>query len=61
MLEFPWDLDLGSLRRVAPIEVTADSWSTIPILDFLSMDPLAMPAWNEEREVNVPQTEASDN
>ena len=60
-LGFPWDLDLGSLHRVAPIEVTADRWSTIPDLDFLSMDPLAMPAWDEAREVKVSQPEASYN
>ena len=60
-LEFLRVPDLGSLHRVAPIEVTANRWSTIPNLDFLSMDPLAMPGWNEEREVKVPQLEASYN
>jgi hypothetical protein len=58
-LEFPWVLGLGSLRPVAPIEVTADRWSTSPSLVFPSMDPVIMPAWKEVREVNVPQPEAS--
>jgi hypothetical protein len=36
-----------------------DRWSTTSSLVFPSMDPLAMPAWDEEREVKVPQPEAS--
>ena len=60
-LELSWDPDQGFLHREAPIEVTADRWDTILDLDFLSMDPSAMPAWNEVREVKVPQPEASYN
>jgi hypothetical protein len=57
-LEFPWVPGLGSLHPVAPIEVTADRWSTTSSLLFPSMDPLVMPACNKEREVKVPQPEA---
>ena len=60
-LESPWVPDLGSLHCVAPVEVTADRWSTTSSLVVPSMDPLAMPAWNEEREVRVSQPEASYN
>jgi len=58
-LEYHCDLGLGSLRPVAPKAVTVDRWSTTSGLVFTSMDPLAMPAWNEEREVWVPQPKAS--
>ena len=58
-LEFAWVPDLGSLHHLAPIELTADRWSTTSSLVVPSMDLLDMPAWNEEREVKVPQPEAS--
>ena len=58
-LGYPCDLDMGSLHPVAPKEVTADRWHTMSSLVFPSMGPLAMPAWNEEREVWVPQPKAS--
>jgi hypothetical protein len=51
--EYPCDLGLGSLRPIAPKEVTANRWSTASRLVF-SMGPLAMPNWDEEREVKVP-------
>ena len=57
--EYPWDLDLGSLHPVAPMEAIADRWVTTSSLVFPSTDPLAMREWNEVREVNVPQPEAS--
>ena len=60
-LEFPWAPDLGSLRPVAPIGVTADRWSGDSSLVFPLMDPLAVPAWNGEIEVKVPQSDASHN
>jgi len=53
------DLGVGSLHPVAPKEVTADRWSTASSLVSPSMDPLAVPAWDEEREVRLPQPEAS--
>ena len=53
-LDFPWVPDLDSLHRMASSEVIADRWSNNPGLVFPSMDPLAMPEWNEEREVKVP-------
>ena len=59
--EFFWDPDLSSLHPLAPIKGTADKWSTTPSLVFPSMDPLAIPEWNEEKEVKVPQLEASSN
>ena len=57
------DRGLGSLHPVAPKEVTADRWSTTLSLvsPAISMDPLAVPAWNEEREVRLPRPEASCN
>ena len=58
-LEFSWVPNLGSLHPVAPIELTADRSSTTSLLVFPPMDPLDMPVWNEEREVKVPQPEAS--
>ena len=60
-LESPWIPDLGSLDSMAPIEVTADRWTTTSSLVVPSMDPLAMLAWNEAREVKVSQPEASYN
>jgi len=62
-LEYSCDLGLGSLGPVAPKEVTADRWSTTLSLvsPSISMDPLAVPAWNEEREVRLPRPEASYN
>ena len=59
--EFPWRPDLGSLRPVAPMGVTADRWSADSSLVFPSMNPLAIPAWNREIEVKVPQPEAIHN
>ena len=53
-LEFPWAPDLGSLRPVASMGVTADRWSADSSLVFPSMDPFAVPAWNGEIEVKVP-------
>jgi len=50
-LEYLCGLGLGSLHPVAPKAVTVDRCSTTSGLVFTSMDPLAMPAWNEEREV----------
>jgi hypothetical protein len=58
-IEYPWVLDLGFLDPVAPMEVTADRWSTTSNLGFPSMDPLAVRSWNEVRMANVPQPEAS--
>jgi len=55
------DLGVGSLHPVAPKEVTADRWGTTSSIVSPSMDPLAVPAWNEEREVRLPQPEASYN
>jgi len=60
-LEYSCDADLGSLHPVAPKEVTADRWSTTSSIVPPSMDPLAVPAWNEEREVRLPQPGASYN
>jgi len=62
-LEYSCDLGLASLRPIAPKEVTADRWGTTLSLvpPSISMDPLAVPAWNEEREVRLPQPEASYN
>ena len=60
-LEFPWVPDLGSLRPVAPMGVTADKWSADSSLVVPSVNPLAVPAWNGEVEVKVPQPEASNN
>ena len=57
-LEFSWDPALGFLHPMAPTH-TADKWSTPSTLVFPTMDPLAMPVWNEEREVKVPQIEQS--
>ena len=54
-LEFSWVPDVDSLQRVAPIELTADTTSS---LVFPSMGPSDMLVWNEEREVKVPQLEA---
>jgi hypothetical protein len=59
-IEYPWVPDLGSLHPVAPMEVTADRWSTTSNLDFPPMEPLAVRSWNEVRMVDVPQLEASD-
>ena len=53
------DLDVGSLHPVAPKEVTADRWNTASSLVSPSMDPLAVPAWNENRDVRLPQPGAS--
>ena len=47
-LELPWVPDLSSPHRVAPIEVTADRWTTSSLV-VPPMVPLAMPTWNEER------------
>jgi len=58
-LEYPCDPGLGSLRSVAPNKVTADRWDTTSGHVFPSMDPLAMSAWNAEREVWVPQPKVS--
>ena len=58
-LEFSRVPDLGSLRPVTPIELTADRWSTTSSCVFPSMDPLDLPVWNEEREVKVPRPEAN--
>ena len=55
------DLGVGSLHPMAPKEVTADRWSTTSSLVSTSMDPLAVPTWNEEREVRLPQPGASYN
>ena len=60
-VESSWGPDLGSLRPVAPMGVTADKWSSDSSLVFQSMGPLAVPAWNGEIEVKVPQPEASYN
>jgi len=62
-LESSCDLGLGSLQPVAPKEVTVDRWGTTLSLvsPSISMDPLAVPAWNEEREVRLPRPEASYN
>ena len=57
--EFSWAPDLGFLPRVAPIELTTEWRSTNSSLVFLPMNPLDIPVWNEEREVKVPQLEAS--
>jgi len=48
-LKYPCDPGLGSLHPVVPKGVTADSSSLV----FPSMDPLVMPEWNEEREVDT--------
>ena len=45
--------DLGSLHCEDLIEIPADRWDTTSSA-FPSMDPFAMLAWNEEREVKVP-------
>jgi len=58
-LEYPRDPGLDSLHPVPPNEVTADRWVTTSSHVFPSMDPLAMSAWKEEREVWVPQPKAS--
>jgi len=55
------DLGLGSLHPVAPKEVTADRWSTTSSLVSSPVDPLAVPAWNEESEVRLPHSGASYN
>ena len=60
-IEYSCDVSPSSLHPVAPIEVTADRWSTTSSRVFPSMDPLAMLAWGEEREVRAPQPEASNN
>ena len=57
--EFPWGPDLGTLHLVAPMAVTAmgvtaERWSADSSVVFPSMDPLAVPAWNGEIEVKVP-------
>ena len=57
-LDFPWFPDLDFLHPVVPTQ-QADRWSNAPTLVFPSVDPLNTPAWNEEREVKVPQSEAS--
>ena len=56
--EYLWDPDLSSPHPVVPIKVTADRRGTTSSLVFPSMDPLVMPAWNEAREVKIPQPEA---
>ena len=58
-LEFPWGPDLGSLHLVAPMGVTAmgvtaERWSADSNLVLPSLDPLAVPEWNGEIEVKVP-------
>ena len=58
-LEFAWVPDLGSLHHLAPIELTADRSSAASNLVFPSVHPLDMSVWNEEREVKVPQPEAT--
>ena len=60
-IEYSGDMGPSSLHPVAPMEVTADRWSTTSSRVFPSMDPLAMLAWDEERKVRVPQPEASNN
>ena len=60
-IEYSCDMCPSSPHPVAPIEVTADRWSTTSSRVFPSMEPLAMLAWDEEREVRVPQPEASNN
>jgi len=60
-IEYSCDMGPSSLHPVAPIEVTADRWGTTSSRVFPSMGPLAMLAWDEEREVRVPQPEASNN
>ena len=57
-LGFSWVPNLGFLHPVAPIELTADRWSTNSSLVFPPMNPLDIPVWNEEREVKVLQLEA---
>ena len=47
-LEFPRGLDLDSLHTLAQMGVPAYGWSAHSGLVFPSMDPLAMPVWNEE-------------
>lgn len=59
-LEFDWIRDLGSQHRVAPMGVTSDRWTTSSLV-VPPRGPVAMLAWNEEREVNVSQPEASYN
>jgi len=60
-IAYSCDVGPSFLHPVAPIGVTADGWSTTSSRVFPSMDPLAMLAWGEEREVRVPQPEASNN
>jgi len=55
------DLGVGSLHPMAPKEATADRWSTTSSIVCPSMGPLAVPAWNEEREVRLPQSGANYN
>ena len=61
IIEYSCDVGPSSLHPVAPIEATTERWSTTSSRVFPSMDPLAMLAWGEEREVRVPQPEASNN
>ena len=60
-IEYSCDAGPSCLQPVAPIEVTADRWCTTSSRVFPSMDPLTMLEWDEEREVRVPQPEASNN
>jgi len=60
-LEYSCNRGLGSLNPMAPMEATADRWSATSNIVSRSMDPLAMPAWHEEREVRLPQPGASYN
>ena len=55
-LEFSWVPDLGFLHRMVPIELAVDRWSTT---SSPPMNLLDVPVWNEEREVKIPQPEAS--
>jgi len=61
IIEYSCDVGPSSLHPVAPIEATTERWSTTSSRVFPSMDPLAMLAWDEEREVRVPRPEASNN
>jgi len=56
--QYLWDLDLGPLDPLAPIDIAADR-STTSDLVFPSMDTLATQLFDEGREVKAPQSESS--
>ena len=57
-LQYHWYLDLGPANPLAPIDIAAE-WNTPAGLAFPSVDTPTTQAFNEGREVTVPQSESN--